>query len=281
MKNRRNFSLLPYRLLANFYRALRTKHSRGPHRSPLLMKFLIIEDEIPAYENLAAQLRHFQPGAFIYPQVASVAAAVSFFNEKKPYDLVFADIHLQDGSSFDVLTTYPVNAPIVFTTAHDNYMTDAFELNSIDYLLKPVDSIKLKKTLDKYDVLKAHFLAKNNKGTNAVKERIIVKRGNDFQLLVLADVVYLFTENKLVFAVDKEKKKYLCNETNLAELMEQLDAGAFFRANRKYIIHIKYLEKFHSDERSRIVIKMSVSPDEAIVVSQENAAAFRKWVGQE
>ena len=250
-----------------------------PH--PLLMKFLILEDEIPAYENLATQLRNFQPAAFIYPQIMSVAAAVSFFNEKKPYDLVFADIHLQDGSSFEALTTYPVDAPIVFTTAHDNYMTNAFELNSIDYLLKPVDAGKLKKTLDKYDELKAHFLAKTTRSTAANRERIIVRRGTDFQLLTIADVVYLFTENKLVFAVDKEKKKYLCNETNLAELIEQLDPGAFFRANRKYIIHMKYLEKFHSDERSRIVIKMTVSPDEPILVSQENAAAFRKWVGQE
>jgi DNA-binding LytR/AlgR family response regulator len=246
------------------------------------MKFVIIEDEIPAYEHLAAQLKNLQTGAFIYPQVPSVSSAINFFIEKKLYDLVFADIHLQDGSSFDVLSNYPVNAPIVFTTAHDNYMTNAFELNSIDYLLKPVDSVKLKKTLEKYDELKAHFLAKNSREKPlSFRERIIVKRGNDFQLLAVADLVYLFTENKLVFAVDKEKKKYLCNETNLGELFEQLDTSAFFRANRKYIIHIKYLEKFHSDERSRVVIKMTVSPDEPIVVSQENAAGFRKWVGQE
>ncbi|CAN5759488.1 LytTR family DNA-binding domain-containing protein [soil metagenome] len=246
------------------------------------MKFVIIEDEIPAYEHLAMQLRSLQAGAFIYPQVPSVSSAINFLNEKKIYDLVFADIHLQDGSSFDVLSNYPVNAPIVFTTAHDNYMTNAFELNSIDYLLKPIDNTKLKKTLEKYDELKAHFLTKNSRETPAnSRERIIVKRGNDFQLLTVADLVYLFTENKLVFAVDKEKKKYLCNETNLAELVEQLDTSAFFRANRKYIIHIKYLEKFHSDERSRIVIKMTIPPDEQIVISQENAAAFRRWVGQE
>jgi len=245
------------------------------------MRFVIIEDELPAYENLAAQLRAIQPDAWIFPQVASVHDAIIFLNQKLPYDLVFADIHLQDGSSLDVLNVYPVTAPIVFTTAHDNYMTNAFELNSIDYLLKPVDIVKLKKTLEKYDELKSLFIAKNAKEAPSVRERIIVKRGNDFQLLAVADVVYLFTENKLVFAVDKYKKKYLCNETNLSDLIDHLDAETFFRANRKYIIHMKYLEKFHSDERSRIVIKMTLQPDEPILVSQENAAAFRKWVGQE
>jgi DNA-binding LytR/AlgR family response regulator len=245
------------------------------------MKFVIIEDELPAFRHLSAQLKTINPAAIIYPQLPSVAEAVLFLNEQKNYDLVFADIHLQDGDSFELLHNYPVKAPIVFTTAFDNYMTNAFELNSIDYLLKPVDLLKLKKTLDKYEELKSYFVSKKTNSANGARERIIVKRGNDFQLLPLADVVYLFTENKLVFAVDKEKRKYLCNETNLTELGAHLDEGSFFRANRKYVIHMKYLEKFHSDERSRIIIMMAITPEEAIVVSQENAAGFRRWVGQE
>jgi DNA-binding LytR/AlgR family response regulator len=246
------------------------------------MKFVIIEDEMPAYENLATHIRAMQPGAWIYPQVASVHEAIKFFNQKLPYDLVFADIHLQDGRSLEVLNAYPVTAPIVFTTAHDNYMPDAFELNSIDYLLKPVDISKLRKTLEKYEELKTLFHTTNEqKQSTTLRERIIVKRGNDFQLLAVEDIVYLFTENKLAFAVDKEKKKYLCNESNLSELILHLNPATFFRANRKYIINVKYLEKFHSDERSRVVIKMTPQPDESILISQENAASFRKWIGQE
>ena len=246
------------------------------------MKFVIIEDEMPAYENLAALIRAVQPDAWIYPQVSSVHEAIKFFNQKLSYDLVFADIHLQDGISLDVLNAYPVTAPIVFTTAHNNYMPNAFELKSIDYLLKPVDIDKLKKTLEKYEDLKSFFHNTDEKKQPAgQRERIIVKRGNDFQLLAVEEIVYLFTENKLAFAVDKEKKKYLCNESNLSDLILQLNASSFFRANRKYIINMKYLEKFHSDERSRVVIKMTVTPDEPVLISQENAAAFRKWVGQE
>lgn len=237
---------------------------------------------MPAYENLASHIRAIEPDAWIYPQVTSVNEAIHFFNQKLPYDLVFADIHLQDGTSFDALNAYPVNAPIVFTTAHDNYMPDAFELKSIDYLLKPVDSGRLKRTMEKYEDLKSLFHgAEEKKLPVAQRERIIVKRGNDFQLLAVEDIVYLFTENKLVFAVDREKKKYLCNDSNLSELILQLDQGSFFRANRKYIIHMKYLERFHSDERSRVVIKMTTPPDEPILISQENAGVFRKWVGQE
>ncbi|MES2647537.1 MAG: LytTR family DNA-binding domain-containing protein [Bacteroidota bacterium] len=245
------------------------------------MKFVIIEDELPAYKHLSAHLKTIDATAFIYPQLPSVAEAVMFLNEQKSYDLVFADIHLQDGDSFELLHNYPVKAPIVFTTAFDNYMTNAFELNSIDYLLKPVDLFKLKKTLEKYEEFKSYFLSKKPTSLIGARERIIVKRGNDFQLLPVADIVYLFTENKLVFAVDKEKRKYLCNETNLTELVAHLDEATFYRANRKYVVHMKHLEKFHSDERSRIVIIMAISPEEPIVVSQENAAGFRRWVGQE
>jgi len=252
--------------------------------SPTCMKFVILEDEPLAYENLQGKLRALQPESWIYPSLGSVEKAIRFFDQHLPYDLVFADIHLQDGVSFDVLRNYPVEAPIVFTTAHDNYMLEAFELNSIDYLLKPVDIEKLRKTLDKYSGLKAMFNvpAENKPAVNGhARERIIVKRGNDYQLLPVEEIVYLFTENKLAFAVDIDRRKFLCHETNLSELMQHLDGSLFFRANRKFIINIKQLEKFHSDDRSRIVIRMSVPPDEPILVSQENAAAFRKWVGQE
>jgi DNA-binding LytR/AlgR family response regulator len=252
--------------------------------SPTCMKFVILEDETPAFENLQAKLRALQPDAWVYPSLGSVEKAIRFFDQHLPYDLVFADIHLQDGVSFDVLRNYPVDAPIVFTTAHDNYMQEAFELNSIDYLLKPVDPEKLRKTLEKYVGLKAMFNASapTRPTVNGhARERIIVKRGNDYQLLPVNDIVYLFTENKLAFAVDNERRKFLCHETNLSELMLHLDASKFFRASRKFIINIRHLEKFHSDERSRIVIRMNVPPDEPILVSQENAAAFRKWVGQE
>lgn len=243
------------------------------------MKFVIIEDEVPSYENLAHKLRTILPDAWIFPQLVSVQAAITFFNQQLPYDLVFADIHLQDGKSFDVLRSLPVTAPVVFTTAHNNYMEEAFELNGIDYLLKPVDIQKLKKTLEKYNGLKAFFQPIDKPlSTMSFRERIIVKRGSDFQLLPLEDIVYLFSENKLVFAVDKEKKKFLCSDNNLSEMLLQLDYNSFFRANRKYVIHIKHLEKFHSDDRSRIVVKMMVNPEEPIVISQENAGAFRKWV---
>ena len=243
------------------------------------MKFTIIEDEIPAYENLAHKLRTLHPDAWIYPQLVSVKDALTFFNQSLPSDLIFADIHLQDGKSFDVLRSYPATAPIVFTTAHGHYMQDAFEMNGIDYLLKPVDITKLKKTLEKYDSLKTFFQPATSPASPlAARERIIVRRGNDFQLLPVEDIVYLFSENKLVFAVDREKRKFLCNDNSLSDLILQLDPALFFRASRKYIIHIRHIEKFHPDERSRIVVRMTVPPDEAVIVSQENAGAFRKWV---
>lgn len=249
------------------------------------MKFVILEDEIPAYENLCSKLLAIMPGAWIYAQLFSVEQGVSFFRQELPADLVFADIHLRDGTSFDIFKMMPVKQPVVFITAHDNFLQQAFEHNGIDYLLKPTDEEMLKRTLEKYHELKSFFSENKNVLESFVKnakwQRVIIRKGNDFQLVAVEDVMYFFTYNKLVFAVEKDGRKYLCDESNLTTIMERLDDTIFFRANRKYIINIKFLHRFFSDDRSRIIIKMLINPDEDIVVSQENGSLFRKWIGKE
>lgn len=248
------------------------------------MKFVILEDEKPAYDILSHHLKILLPEAWIYPQIPSVESAVAFFKQQLPFHLVFADIHLQDGTSFDALEFLPLPVPIVFVTAYDTYLMDAFEHNSIAYLLKPVNENILQKTLEKYNELKVFFETRNDPFKEFVKQnssqRIIVKRGTDFQLLPAEDIAYLFTGNKLVFAVDREKRKYVCDESNLAEITDKLDNNIFFRANRQYVININFIERFYSDEKSRIVIQMRVPSPEPIAISQENASSFRKWIGK-
>jgi DNA-binding LytR/AlgR family response regulator len=249
------------------------------------MKFVILEDEIPAYENLRSKLMAIMPGAWIYAQLFSVEQGVSFFRQELPADLVFADIHLRDGTSFDIFKTLPVKLPVVFVTAHDNFLQQAFEHNGIDYLLKPTDDDMLRRTLEKYHELKSFFAENKNVLAPFIKraqlQRVIIRKGNDFQLVAVEDVMYFFSNNKLVFAVEKDGRKYLCDESNLTAMMERLDNNIFFRATRKYIISIKFLHRFFSDDRSRVIIKMLINPDEDIVVSQENGSLFRKWVGKE
>lgn len=248
------------------------------------MKFVIIEDEIPAYENLCIKLLNILPGAWIYPQLFSVEQAVSFFGQELPADIIFADIHLRDGMSFDIFQLLHVKQPVVFITAHDSFLQSAFEHNGIAYLLKPADEDAIKKTLGKYNDLKSFFGKKGNVlesfTNNNYRQRIVVRKGNDFQLLPTEDIMYFFTNNKLVFAVEKEGRKYMCDESNLSVIMERLDEKVFFRANRKYIINIQFMQSFSSDERSRTIINMLINPAEAIMVSQENGSVFRKWIGK-
>jgi DNA-binding LytR/AlgR family response regulator len=175
---------------------------------------------------------------------------------------------------------------VIFTTAYDKYMIDAFEYNCIDYLLKPIDSVKLAAALHKYKNLQHHFI--NNyssiidflQSSRKNKSRIIVKKGIEFLSLKLEDVVYFFTEHKLVFAVDKDNKKFLCETGSLADVETIVDEKFFFRANRKFIINANYITKFRSIDKSKISVELLLQLNEEIVVSQENAAAFKKWMSE-
>ena len=173
-----------------------------------------------------------------------------------------------------------------FTTAYDKYLTQAFEYNSIDYILKPIDQEKLKGAMKKYKSLQQHFLGNYSSlfnylnGQDKKKTRIIVKRGVEFQAIRTEDIVYFFTEHKLVFLVDKDNRKYMAEANNLAELEEELDDNQFYRANRKYIVNANYIKRFKPLERSKISVEMTLPLDEEIVVSQENSGAFKKWISE-
>jgi len=196
------------------------------------------------------------------------------------------DIQLSDGLSFHILKDNQVNCPVIFTTAYDKYLIDAFEYNCIDYLLKPIDQAKLASALHKYKNLQHHFI--NNyssiidylQSSRKNKSRIIVKKGIEFLSLKLEDVVYFFTEHKLVFAVDKDNRKFLCETGSLSDVEEIVDEKTFFRANRKFVVNANYITKFRSIDKSKISVELVLPLNEEIIVSQENAAAFKKWMSE-
>ena len=140
--------------------------------------------------------------------------------------------------------------------------------------------------MKKYKGLKQHFLGNYSSlfsylnGQDKKKTRIIVKRGVEFQAIRTEDIVYFFTEHKLVFLVDKDNRKYMAEANNLAELEEELDDNQFYRANRKYIVNANYIKRFKPLERSKISVEMTLPLDEEIVVSQENSGAFKKWISE-
>ncbi len=250
------------------------------------MKVLIIEDELPASENLIEALLQAEPGIEILAQLTSVAESIEWLKQHPSPDIIFMDIQLSDGLSFAILSASKADCPVVFITAYDQYLSKAFEFNSIDYLLKPINTVKLQNTIKKYSALKNHFvnnmpllldyLKKNEKS----KSRILVRKGQEFQAIRTDGIVYFFTEHKLVFLVDKDNKKYLAEKSNLSELEEELDKKYFYRANRQYIINVNFIKNFKPFDKSKIFVELELPVKEDIIISQENAASFKKWISE-
>jgi DNA-binding LytR/AlgR family response regulator len=250
------------------------------------MKIFIIEDEMPALESLKMCIAGIEGSNEIAGTATSVADSLSWLRNNAVPNLILMDIQLSDGLSFHVLKEDKVKCPVIFITAYDKYMMEAFDYNCIDYLLKPVECVKLTNALNKYRNLKHHFI--NNyasifeylQASKKNKSRIIVKKGTEFLSLKLEEVVYFFTEHKLVFAVDKDNRKFLCETNSLADIEEMLDDKTFFRANRKYIVNANFITKFKSIDKSKISIELLLSLNEEVIVSQENAAGFKKWISE-
>lgn len=248
------------------------------------MKLLLIEDEIPALENLKLCINSLDNTIEIAGTATSVSGSLSWLKNNMVPDLILMDIQLSDGLSFYILKDGEIKCPVIFITAFDKYILEAFEYNCIDYLLKPIECNKLANALNKYKSLKYHFI--NNYASiidylqygKKNKSRIIVKKGSEFLSLKLEDIIYFFTEHKLVFAVDKDNRKFLCEMNSLTDFEEILDEKTFFRANRKYIVNANYITKFKSIDKSKISVDLFLPVNEEIIVSQENAASFKKWI---
>jgi len=250
------------------------------------MKLLIIEDEKPAFENIAAELWEIDENIEVVGSCASIDESIKWFSQNNQPDLILMDIQLSDGLSFNIFNSCNITCPVIFVTAYDKYLTQAFDYNSIDYLLKPINQMKLKNSIRKYKSLQNYFVNNHSalldylNNQEKKKSRILVKRGMEFQTVRVDDVVYFFTEHKLVFLVDKDNRKYLAEKSNLSELEEELDKNLFYRANRKYIINANYVKRFKPLDRSKLSVELLLPLNEEIIISQENSSSFKKWISE-
>jgi two-component system LytT family response regulator len=248
------------------------------------MKVLIIEDEKPALDNIREELQYVEENIKIIGTCTSVDESVKWLAQNQHPDIIFMDVQLSDGDSFSIFKACTITCPVIFTTAYDKYITEAFDYNTIDYLLKPINLQKLKSAIRKYKNLQTHFVSNHSllleylNGHEKKKSRILVKRGVEFQTIKVEDVAYFFTEHKLIFLVDKDNRKYLAEKNNLAELEEELDDQLFYRANRKYIINANFIKRFKPLEKSKISLELILPVNEEIIISQENSASFKKWI---
>ncbi|MES1221496.1 MAG: LytTR family DNA-binding domain-containing protein [Bacteroidota bacterium] len=247
-----------------------------------MIRIVIIEDEKLIAEELQSRLMAVSGETEIVQTLSSVSQAVAYLSQQDAIDLILSDIQLPDGLSFEIFNTILCKVPVIFITGFEQFIINAFESNGIDYLLKPVDDKGLIKILNKYKMLSRHF-SKQQQFIGSLmkgKKRMVVKKGMMNVVLHLDDVVLFYTQNKIVYAIDKEGKKYMCDK-NLAELETELSETGFFRANRQYLLNGEYIKGFKQYEKVKLMVDVEMEDhDHVIVVSQENASGFRRWVNE-
>lgn len=247
-----------------------------------MIRTVIIEDEKPAARRLERLLGLF-PDLQLVATLNSVEEGVEWFTEHSHPDLIFSDIVLGDGLSFDIFEKVPSKSFIIYTTAFDQYTLKAFKLNSIDYLLKPIMEEDLQKAIDKY---KSFLPAESNHNLKEIKSlikeekqkltRVLVKIGYNLKIVQTDEVSCFFSENKIVYLQTKERT--FPTDFTLDELQEILDEKSFFRVNRQFIINSNYIKNIHTSPYYKV--EMEFQPQEEITVSRDRVKVFKDWLSK-
>ncbi|MNK14966.1 Transcriptional regulatory protein YehT [compost metagenome] len=247
------------------------------------MRVLIIEDEELAADTLQKTLMHINPNIQVLAILGTVEAAVAWL-KKNTADLLFMDIHLGDGESFQIFQQVTVNSPVIFTTAYDQYTLKAFKNQGIDYLLKPFDEDDVRVALAKLSSIRnASDLTlpqmQPELPTGKLRNRFMVKMGKLIKTVQSEDVAYFMADDKYLFLVTKDQQNYIIEET-ISSLEPQLDPADFFRVNRKFIINIDAIKEMYKLSRNRVRIVLNPAPADGIevIVSEERAEAFKNWL---
>ena len=250
------------------------------------MKAIIIEDEKPAARRLGRLLGDLDVN--VSTMLHSVEESVSWFQENDHPDLIFLDIQLSDGLSFEIFDLVSIKSAIIFTTAYDEYALQAFKLNSIDYLLKPIDDEELEKAVKKYrefkpekDSISVDFEDIKKLLVNPVereyKKRFTAKVGQHIKIINADEVECFYSENKGTYAATTDGRNYLL-DTTLEHLEGELAPQTFFRVSRKFYVNIKHINDIISYTNSRLQIKMNHFKEQPIVVSRERVKDFKLWL---
>ncbi len=246
------------------------------------MRIIIIEDEIPALEKLKRYLGKYPDDIQVIHELRSVKESVKALEETDTYDLVFMDIQLLDGLSFEIFDRVEIKSPVIFTTAYDEYALDAFKVNSIDYLLKPITYMDLSRSLKKFQHLKDQFNAvqfstavKGLKRTT-FKDRFIVKKGNHIHSIKTEDVVAFYADGRTIYLVDKSTKRNII-DYRLEQVVEIVDPSKFFKINRSCLININEIKDVVIYSSSRLKIKLSIPIEKDLIVSRDRVNDFKNW----
>jgi two-component system LytT family response regulator len=251
------------------------------------MKILIIEDEPAAARRLERFIAKLEPSADINKVLSSVEDAVGWLKTHPHPEVIFMDIQLEDGDSFEILNQVEVSSYIIFITAFDEFAIKAFKYNSIDYLLKPLKEPELQAALNKYHGIKAADPGANfdykklaetiEKNQSGKPKRLLIHIGSQLKTIEMIDIAYVFTKNKLVYTTTFDGNK-LPIDFSLDQFEEMSDAHTFFRINRQFIVNVASIDKMHVYSKSRVKLVLKPICEEETIVSTERSSTFKKWI---
>lgn len=247
------------------------------------MNVLIVEDEKPAATRLANMVMKAMPDAQIVGFTDGVEATINFLDQHESPDLVFMDIHLSDGSAFEIFRHYPLDGiGLIFTTAYDQYAIESFKVNALYYLLKPIKQEDLEHAINRF----REYRDKNQDYKQIVTKllskqshdkRFLIRMGQSLRLVHQQDIAYFYTSDKITFMMTREGRKYPVDYT-LENLEAMIDPTRFFRINRQYIIHIDAIQQMHAHSKARVRIDLAPPAHEEVIVSTEKSPLFKKWL---
>jgi DNA-binding LytR/AlgR family response regulator len=259
------------------------------------MKVLIIEDEDLAVKKLQKTLASVDGSAEVVGVTDSINASVKWLQSNPSPDLILMDIELADGQSFEIFEKTEVKSTVIFTTSYDEFALKAFKVNSVDYLLKPIQKEDLQSALEKFNKMKAMY---NNAGSmtvlnveNLVKElqqklqpkeyrkRFLVKLGQKLISIETDDIAYFYSDGRLNFFKTKDNKRFVVDYT-MDELEEMLDPDKYFRISRSFFVSIESIEKIDDYFGNRLILQLTPVVDKESLVSREKVTEFKKWMGK-
>ena len=254
------------------------------------MKTILIEDEPLVAKDLQKLIQKIAPELTIVTILESLKSSIAYFKSHPEPDLLFMDVQLSDGVSFDLLKEIQIKCPIIFTTAYDEYAIRAFKLNSIDYLLKPIDKSELSTAIEKFkkihaapndDFKRQLQLMIHNIGlsqeTKTYKERFVAHSGKSYILIDYKNIAY-FVKDTLIYIVTKDKQQFVTDFQTMEEIEELLNPDYFYRANRQIILQADFVESFKTNSYGKLEVKLKSPVNITADISREKAQAFKKWV---
>lgn len=243
------------------------------------MKVVIIEDEKPAARLLKRKVESLN--CKVITVLSSVNESIEWFLTNEHPNLVLVDIQLSDGLSFEIFEQLTINSSIIFTTAYDEYALKAFKLNSIDYLLKPIDENELKTALEKFTSLQAPFSQQNLHAVynKEYKKRFVVKTGNIIKIIDSNDIECFYSAFKSSFLTTTEGRSFPLDDS-LENIEKDVNPDLFFRVNRQFLIALTAIKEISIYSNSRLKIILNNYKDEEIIVSRERVQAFKHWISK-